>query len=192
MQKISKYTIDPVLFQKSFSKSCGPFKCESVCCSSGVFADVKEKEVILSHKESIKKYMDETQTTDDTQWFEQHIEEDQDFPSGKAIGTNVHNNKCVFLRKDGMCSIQVMSTEQGMGKWAIKPFYCIAFPITVVDGVLTFDDYQDGKTQCCSLQSTKDSHEQPLVDSCKEELEYILGKEGYQSLMENYQSEIRK
>jgi len=178
--RIGKYEIDPLLFEKGFPKGCGPLACESTCCSFGVFADLKEKELILSHKETIKKYMDETQTTNDSQWFDSEVFDDSDYPSGKSVGTEVYNDKCVFLNKVGMCSLQIAGATEGMGRWALKPFYCIAFPITVDEGVLTFDDFQQGKTQCCS---SIDTRETTLVESCKDELELILGHDGYEELL---------
>lgn len=178
--KIGKYTIDPVLFEKGFSRGCGPYQCQTTCCSSGVYLDPKERDVILQHTEEIKLKMDETQTTNDSVWFDNVRVDDQDFPSGYAIGTEVHNDKCVFLGKDGRCSVQLVSAEKYNDPWKIKPFYCIAFPISVDTDLLTFDDYQQDKAQCCSIVSDTDS---TLVDSCKAELEFVLGKEGYEELV---------
>jgi hypothetical protein len=178
--RIGKFIVDPVLFAKGFAKSHGPFACETSCCASGVFADIKERDVILGHKEAIKPYMDETQTKVDAHWFDTEVNDDPDFVSGKTVGTQTHNDKCVFRRSDGRCSVQVYGDESGAGAWTYKPFYCIAFPIVVCDGVLTFDDYQQGITRCCSIV---DEHAAPLIDSCKDELEYILGKEGYGELL---------
>lgn len=180
---IGKYKIDPVLFEKGFSKGCGPYQCETTCCSSGVFLDPTDRDVIIDHKEEVKLQMDETQTTNDTVWFDNRREEDIDFPSGYAVGTEVFNNKCVFLRKDGRCSVQLVSAEKYNDPWKIKPFYCVAFPIAVDHGIVTYDDYQDGKTQCCSIVRDTDAS---LVDSCKAELEYVLGADGYEQL-KNYQ-----
>jgi hypothetical protein len=176
---IGKYEIDPILFTKGFASGRGPYQCESKCCSSGVWTDVGEQLVIMSYKDSIKKYMDETQTTDDTLWFDPEMIDDADFVSGKAIGTQTHNNKCVFLMKDGRCSVQMFSKEELGDAWKIKPFYCIAFPICVSDGVLTFDDYQQGCAQCCSIV---DNAEISMVESCKAELVYVLGADGYETL----------
>jgi Fe-S-cluster containining protein len=178
---IGKYIIDPVLFEKGFSKGCGPYQCETTCCSSGVFLDPKDRDVIIAHTDEVKKQMDETQTTNDAIWFDNRHEVDADFPSGYAVGTEVFNNKCVFLRKDGRCSVQLVSVEKYNDPWKIKPFYCVAFPIAVDGGVLTYDDYQDGKTQCCSIVRDTDV---TLVDSCKAELEYVLGKDGYKELQD--------
>jgi Protein of unknown function (DUF3109) len=181
---IGKYDIDPILFEKGFLKGCGPFACESTCCAGGVYVDLKEKELILSHKETVKKYMDETQLADDTRWFDNDVEDDADFPSGKIVGTEVVNDKCVFLNKTGLCSLQIAGTEEKLGRWALKPFYCVAFPITVEEGVLTFDDFLNAKTSCCSLTDNKEA---TLVEACKEELEFVLGSSGYKTL-----SEMRK
>ncbi|MEI7906650.1 MAG: hypothetical protein WCI84_04765, partial [Bacteroidota bacterium] len=142
-----------------------------------------DRDIILEHKEEVKLQMDETQTQEHAVWFDNKQEVDTDFPSGFAVGTEVHNDKCVFLRTDGRCSVQLVSAEKYNDPWKIKPFYCIAFPIAVDHGVVTYDDYQDGKTQCCSIVSETNSS---LVDSCKAELEFVLGKEGYSEL-KNYQ-----
>jgi hypothetical protein len=177
---IGKYEIDPILFTKGFALGRGPFQCESKCCSSGVWTDVSEQRVIMSNKESIKKYMDETQTQDDSLWFDPDMIDDADFVSGKAIGTQVFNDKCVFLLRDGRCSVQLFSKEELGDAWKIKPFYCIAFPVCVSEGVLTFDDYQQGCAQCCSVV---DNAEVTMVESCKAELEFVLGLEGYAQLV---------
>lgn len=178
--QIGKFKIDPILFEKGFAKGCGPFQCHTTCCSSGVFIDPAEKEAILQHKEEVKMKMDETQTQDETAWFENSIEEDSDFPSGYAVGTEVFNNKCVFLRKDGKCSVQLVSAEKYNDPWKIKPYFCVAFPISVDNSVVTFDDYQQGNAPCCSIVADTNI---PLIESCKAELEYVLGKEGYQQLI---------
>lgn len=179
---IGKYRIDPVLFEKGFSKGCGPYHCETVCCSSGVYLDPKDRDVIMEHKEEVKGQMDETQTTNESVWFDNREEADKDFPSGISVSTETFNNKCVFLRKDGRCSVQLVSAEKYNDPWKIKPFFCIAFPIVLEHGLLTYDDYQDGKTQCCSI--VRDT-ETTLVDSCKAELVYVLGEEGYQQLKDH-------
>jgi Protein of unknown function (DUF3109) len=176
---IDKYEIDPLIFKKGFNTGCGPFACESSCCKAGVYVDIKEKERILSFKGLIPKYMDASQTPDADKWFDEEIEDDSDFPSGRAVGTNVYNDKCVFLDSQGKCSLQVMGTEEGMGRWAVKPFFCIAFPITIENGKITFDDFQQGKTQCCSIGENVPVR---VLDSCKEELQFVLGNDGYQRL----------
>ena len=176
---VGKYQIDPILFNRGFPAGCGPHACESSCCRAGVYVDVKERENILLHKETVQKYMDGSQTTDIEEWFDDEIELDSDFPSGRAVGTNVFNDKCVFLDSQGKCTLQVMAVGEGLNRWAIKPFFCIAFPITIENGRVTFDDFQQGQARCCSIGGNK---EVPVIDSCKEELEFVLGDDGYRRL----------
>lgn len=185
---IGKYKIDPVLFEKGFSRGCGPYQCETTCCSSGVYLDPKDRDVIIAHTNEVKQQMDDTQTTNETVWFDNTEEEDMDFPSGISVSTQTFNDKCVFLRKDGRCSVQLVSAEKYNDPWKIKPFYCVAFPIVLEHGTLTYDDYQDGKTQCCSIVKDTDV---TLVDSCKAELEYVLGEEGYKTLQDHKISRLQ-
>jgi hypothetical protein len=150
-----------------------------VCCQHGVYADVKERDRILDHREAIKKSMDETQTQDEALWFEQQEEEDSDFPSGRCVGTSVVNGKCAFLDKLGRCSVQVAAVAEGLHRWAIKPTFCILFPLEISDGVVGFDDLLDEEQSCCSINSAFDV---PLFEACKDELTHILGEEGYGEL----------
>jgi hypothetical protein len=158
-----------------------------VCCQHGVYADVKERDRILEHKEIIKKSMDETQTRDESLWFEQQEEEDSDFTSGRRVGTEVVNGKCAFLDKLGRCSIQVAATEEGMHRWAIKPTFCILFPLEISANVLGFDDLLDEEQSCCSISNVFDV---PLFEACKDELVHILGNDGYGELEKFYRERV--
>ena len=70
MLKIGKYEIDTVLFEKGFGNNCTPYDCDSTCCASGVFLDPADMERVLLHKNEIKNFMDETQTKDESLWFD--------------------------------------------------------------------------------------------------------------------------
>lgn len=179
--RIGKYKIDPILFKKGFAKGCGPYKCETTCCSSGVFLDPMDRDAILKDKDGVKQFMDDTQSKDDTRWFDNKREIDSDFPSGYAVGTEVINDKCAFLREDGRCSVQLLSDEKYNDPWKIKPYFCVAFPICLDNNVVTFDEYQQDNTSCCSIISDSGTS---LVESCKAELIYILGEDGYKELLE--------
>lgn len=181
--RIGKHNIDPVLFERGFADGCGPFACESICCSAGVYVDLEEKERILSHREIIKKYLDDTQVKDHARWFDAEVVDDSDFPSGKAVGTEVVDDRCVFLNKYGRCSLQIAGSEEKLGRWALKPFYCVAFPITIDAGVVTFDDFLDEKSACCT---SVNNHDTPIVCACKEELEFVLGHAGYDELIRHH------
>ncbi len=181
--QIKQFTVSPELFTKGYPTDRGPCVCTSVCCSGGVYADVKERDVILSHKEMIKKHLDETQVSDEQYWFEKEESVDTDFPSGRCVGTEVHNNKCVFLDKLGRCSIQVASVEAGMHKWAIKPLFCILYPIEVSENVIGFDDMLQKEQPCCTIDTSFDV---PMFEACHEELTHLVGEDGMERMRQYY------
>ncbi len=180
---IKGYRFSHELFEKGFPVSGGPCKCSSVCCSDGVYADVTDRERIFSHKEIIKKYMDNTQLRDEARWFETREIVDADFPSGRCVGTEAYGGKCVFLDGSGRCTLQVAAAAEGMHKWALKPFFCVLYPIEVTNGLVSFDDMLQGEQSCCSIGH---EFEMALFEGCKDELIYLIGPEGFKEMEDHY------
>jgi hypothetical protein len=181
--RINGLTVSDELFTKGFARGQGPCNCTSWCCEGGVYTDLKERDRILEHKEMIKRYMDETQSRDEREWFEEEEHEDKDFPSGRCQGTEEINRKCAFLDKNGRCSIQLAATEEGMDRWTLKPLYCILFPIEVSDHVLAFDEMLQDDQPCCTIQEEFDV---PLFRACRDELVHLVGEDGYRHMEEHY------
>ena len=180
---IKGYTIAPELFLKGFPAGGGPCTCVSRCCSGGVYVDLRERDRILEAKATIKLHMDDSQTTDETQWFEAMEMDHIDFPSGKCVGTQEINDKCAFLDSVGRCSIQLASVAVGDHKWARKPLYCVLFPIEITDNVIGFDDLLQEESHCCSIS---EDFSTPLFRACQAELVYLLGPDGYDLIEEHY------
>jgi hypothetical protein len=182
LEHIPNLQIDPEVFTQRFSPHASMCNCDGTCCAEGVLLDVKEKELILAHADLVKKYLEPQQEKDITKWFDNNIENDSDFPSGKCDGTAVQGNKCVFLCSKGLCALQKTAMAEGMDKFALKPFYCVAFPIAIDEHVLTtYEPEFTNRRQCCSIVS-----DGPLtvLDVCREEFEYILGTEGLKEIEE--------
>ncbi len=187
LKHIPELHVDPEILTQRFSPSCSMCNCNGTCCAEGVLLDVKEKELILAHADLIKKYLEPQQEKDTTKWFDNKIENDTDFPSGKCDGTAVQGKGCVFLCSKGLCALQKTAMAEGMDKFALKPFYCIAFPITIDEHVLTtYEPEFTNRRQCCSIVS-----DGPLkvLDVCREEFEYILGTEGLKEIEELFDEE---
>jgi hypothetical protein len=176
-------TIAPELFDKGFPAQGGPCTCSSRCCSGGVYADVIERDAILAHKDMIQRHMDDSQVIDESLWFDTTEAADEDFPSGMCVGTEVHNDKCVFLDKRGFCSLQVAATEEGHHKWMLKPLFCILYPIEISEKTVGFDPMLQEDEQCCSAV---DRFDVPLFEGCREELVHLLGEDGFASMREHY------
>jgi hypothetical protein len=66
--------------------------------------------------------------------------------------------------------------EEGMQKFALKPFYCVAFPLTIDEHVLTtYEPEFTNRPQCCSVGA---AGALTVLDVCREEFEYMLGADG--------------
>lgn len=185
--EISGLKFDPQIFTDGFEDPNGPNACTSHCCRHGVYLDPVERDRILAHADVVEKYLDETQVRDRDKWFDNSEEEDPDFPSGKCVSTQVHNDKCVFLNKEGKCVLQVTEKEERMQRFSLKPFYCILFPIVKVDGVFTYDDFCSGESACCTAsRGSKDK----MIELCAIEFEHALGASKYGEILDQYRNKL--
>jgi hypothetical protein len=183
--------IDPIIFTHKFVKACDICKCSGECCYYGVYTDVKEYEKIIEMKDRIIKSMDDSQIKDVEEWFEEP-EDDPDFESGVAVGTEVYNGKCVFLDKQGYCTLQKIAIEDKEFKWKYKPLYCILFPLVIFEGTFTIDDDHLGRMHYCNKTENQES---TIFDCTKDEIKYLLGEKGFEELLqyrEEYLNNLRK
>ena len=188
--------MDELIFTHGFVTYCDIDKCGGGCCHSGVYTDTNEYKRILENKDAIAKVMDETQNPDPSTWFDNEWIDDTDFPSGRATGTQVHERDggisgftegCVFLDKRHFCSIQVAAAEAGLHRWAWKPDYCILFPVTVVEGIITYDDSHSVDLHHCGPNGTG-NYVHSVYEAMQEELQHFLGAEEFAKLDEYYQA----
>jgi Fe-S-cluster containining protein len=185
---ISELRIDPEILLHRFSPGCSMCHCNGTCCAEGVLLDLKDKERILAHADLIKKYLEPQQDHDAAKWFDHKIEYDIDFPSGRCDGTAVRDGGCVFLDNKGLCALQKTAMAEGMDKFALKPFYCVAFPLVIDGHVLTTDDPEfTNRSQCCSIVPDGSL---TVLDVCREEFEYILGTEGLEEIEQVFKKEV--
>lgn len=183
-KKISGLFIDPLIFTQKFPKCCDVNICYGECCYYGVYTDLKEHDLILDMKDKIIESMDDSQPKDVDKWFEKP-EKDEDFESGIAVGTEVYNEKCVFLDRKGYCTLQKIAMDEGEYKWKYKPLYCILFPLVIYKGALTVDDDHLKRMHYCSKSENQTS---TVYECCKEEIEHLLGEKGFKEL-ETYRKE---
>jgi hypothetical protein len=163
-----------------FQGDCSMANCNASCCKHGVFLDVGERENILAHAEIIQRHLEPHQEHDPQHWFEEREFDDADFPSGRATGTQARDYGCVFLDSKGYCALQKTAMAEGMEKFALKPFFCVAFPIAIEHGTLIIDDVNVvNRPECCRSTLLADLS---VFDICAEELEFVLGKEGVKEL----------
>lgn len=158
------------------------YNCNAGCCQQGVMVDLRERENILAHAELIQRYMEPQQDNNPDAWFDKEVEMDSDYPSGRVVGTQTRDYGCVFLDSGGRCVLQKAAVGEGMSKFAIKPFFCFAFPITIEQGIIMVDDPEfTNRTECCSLVERGSLS---AFEVCAEELAFVVGKEGFKELQE--------
>jgi hypothetical protein len=185
---IPELRVDPEIVSQRFSSNCSMCNCNGSCCSEGVLLDVQDKERILVHADLIKRYLEPQQINDTGKWFDNIIEGDKDFPSGLCDGTTVHGNCCVFLDSKGLCVLQKTAMAEGMDKFALKPFYCVIFPLTIERHKLTMDRLESHhRPQCCS--DVPDGL-LTVLDVCREEFEYIYGAQGIEEVEKLFHEEV--
>jgi hypothetical protein len=128
------------------------------------------------------------QVHDAEKWFDHNIEYDIDFLSGQCDGTTVQDGVCVFLDSQGLCTLQKTALAEGMDKFALKPFYCVVFPLVINGPVLTTGDPEfTNRSQCCSIVPDGSL---TVLDICREEFEYILGTEGLEEIEKVFKDEV--
>jgi len=172
--------IDPVIFTHKSVSGCNICNCSRECCYYGVYTEKNESEKLTAMKEKIQAAMDDSQTKDETKWFEEAVE-DSDFSSGYAVETELHNGKCVFLDKQGLCTLQKLGVSEGENKWKYKPLYCILFPLVISEGVFSVDDDHLNRMHFCNKAENQMS---TVFDVCTEEIKHLFGEDGYAELLE--------
>ncbi len=182
---IGEYWIDPIIFTEKFVRSCDLCKCSGECCYYGVYTDKYEYDEIIKRKDEIIDIMDDSQTKDAGKWFEPP-EEDEDFESGIAVGTELYNGKCVFLDKQGFCALQKLAINKNEDKWKYKPLYCILFPLVIYEDTITVDDEHLARMHFCNRDENLNS---TIFDACIDELKYLFGEEKFIELLD-YRNEI--
>lgn len=175
---IGDWTIEAVLLEARVEGRGPAFECTGRCCRHGVYASLPERDRILENADRVQAIMDQTQTPDTSKWFEDEVLEDDDFTGGRCVGTAIYNDKCAFLNREGLCTLQIAEATLPADEH-LKPYYCRIFPLCTTDGRIEFDDLLDGDQPCCTLRA--DGLTLP-VEAYAYEFREILGEAGYGDL----------
>ncbi len=164
------------ILEARYAPECSTGACDGACCRLGVLVDAAQRDQILAHAGLIQGAMDESQEPDPAQWFEDQERDDADFPSGRAVGTRVRENRCVFLDSAGRCALQKATIASARPGLDLKPFFCTAFPVTITAGTLWIDELcLEMPTGCCR---PADAGPRDVLDLCEVELRHVLGSAG--------------
>jgi hypothetical protein len=179
------FTLSGRLFESTRLRRCRLEECRAACCLHGVWVDPLEKEDILRHAKAIIPFLPGGRR-DPKDWFGEEREADDLLPSGYAVASAVVPNpahyggtECVFLRPDGLCSLQAAAGAGGEHPWRWKPFHCIIHPITTEDGAFTIasDEELLAEEGSCFRAGGRESR---MSDWLAEEIEFLTANPGGQ------------
>lgn len=109
------------------------------CCQYGCDVDLHEREAILAKAGDIRPLL--VPAVRDVPWFDDEIEEDPDYPSGKVVRTALHEDRCLFLAHDQRgCAIHRASIERGWDFNGVKPAICRLFPLSYEEDMIVIAD----------------------------------------------------
>ena len=114
-----------------------------VCCQYGCDVDLHERAAILDKAGAILPLL--RADVRDQPWFDDEIEEDDDYPSGQVVRSAVVDDGCIFLLHDRRgCAIHRASVEQGWDLDGVKPAICRLFPLSYEeDAIVIADEYPE-------------------------------------------------
>ena len=177
LKHFPRLEMSPRFLEGRFARDCRTDRCDGTCCRTGVLVDIEERDRILSHAALVRASMDPGQEHDPARWFEVKEATDGDFPSGRAVGTHVGPGGCVFLNARRLCVLQLATIAAAREGFDLKPFFCTAYPLTIVNATLTIDDADfTERPACCS---TVPDGELSVIDVCRMELVHVLGPDGF-------------
>ena len=142
------------IFIKKLTPDCMTHDCAMVdrtphvhkldaCCQYGCDVDLIERDAILARQDTIRPLL--RAEIRNNPLFETDVEEDPDYPSGKVVRTEVHDNGCIFLAHDLRgCAIHRASLEQGWDFRGVKPAICRLFPLSYEeDSIVIADEFNE-------------------------------------------------
>jgi Fe-S-cluster containining protein len=142
------------VFTKRLVADCMTHSCKMVdrephlgkldaCCQYGCDVDLRERDAILAKADDIRPLL--RAEVQRAEWFDNEVEEDPDYPSGKVVRTALHEDRCLFLAHDLRgCAIHRASIERGWDFRGVKPAICRLFPLSYEeDTILIADEYPE-------------------------------------------------
>ena len=153
--------------------------CHAGCCEEGVSATLYEVERIKKHADGIQPYLIEPY--DFNSW---DLSRPADI-STPLLNLNKPGEQCWFLRANRKCALHSYALDKGMPIASIKPYFCIFFPLTLIDLDINVSEIAlDGKAyDTCLIESDCEGY---LFRQFERELRRVIGDVNYTELEQRY------
>ncbi len=172
---IGSFRLSPEFFQKTrFVNRCLA-ECARECCTEGVWLSIHDAHRIVEHGDQFQTYL--IQPIDLQQW---NLSRPANI-STPLMEEGTPNERCWFLMQNGLCALHSFALDKNMPVQRIKPFFCLMFPLTLVDIDINVTEISiDNKAyKTCLIEGTAETW---LYEQFAPELRRILGVEGYAEL----------
>jgi hypothetical protein len=183
---INGFKIHPELLEEVYAERCVLNECLGACCTGGAWLDVEQLTIIVPQVEMIKTNLPDDRR-DPNAWFSAPAA-DEAAPGGGIIGTNVVDDLrrpgetcCVFLRPDRLCALQLTSQQLGLAYPGLKPLFCALYPLQIRGDQIIVDHETEQNFEGATCRRAC-ATPQLLCQVFKEEMQLLLGKEGYREL----------
>lgn len=161
--------VDTEIFTRRYFTHCMDCTfCHDTCCSYGADIDLPNAERLLAMDGDFEAYAGVPKS----EWFDNNVVDDGEFPSGKMMRVRAKDGHCVFLNLKGRgCKIHSYCLERGIDYHTIKPFVCFLFGVTFEYGRLVpSNEIADESLICYGDGPT-------LFEAARGEIGYLFGKE---------------
>ncbi|MBI4670956.1 MAG: hypothetical protein HY741_04710 [Chloroflexi bacterium] len=177
---VGTFHLSPEFFIRTrLHNQCTVNGCDGDCCGEGVAATLYEAARIKAHAHELQPYLVEPFNFDS--WA---LSRAADI-STPVLNENKPGEQCWFQRQNRLCALHSLALDKGMPVSSIKPYFCLFFPLTLVDLDINVTEIAvDGKAYDTCLVETE--HETYLFRQFETELRRVIGDTNYQELLRRY------
>jgi hypothetical protein len=126
--------VDTRIFQLTYYMHCmGCTYCNDICCQYGVDVDLENVARLQAAPLELEQFVGRPRS----QWFQDPVILDPEYPGGGYRRTQVIDGRCVFLNRSGRgCLVHSWCLQQGIPYQQFKPMVSSLFPVTFDQGIL--------------------------------------------------------
>jgi hypothetical protein len=126
--------VDKRIFRITYYQDCmGCSFCGDKCCQYGVDVDLQNVARLENAPAELEQFVGRPRS----EWFQDQVVLDAEYPGGGFRRTQVIDGRCVFLNRSGRgCLVHAWCLQQGIPYQQFKPLFSSLFPVTIDQGSL--------------------------------------------------------
>ncbi len=172
---IGPFRLSPEFFTKTRWVNRCREACANLCCDEGVYLTLYDAQNVIQHAEEIQPYL--VEPYDFSQWDISHPA----FISTPVLNEGAPHQHCWFFTRGQRCALHSLALEKNLPVRSIKPFFCLLFPLTLVDIDVNVTELAvDTKAyETCLVEGIEQTY---LYQQFEPDLRRVLGDAGYEEL----------